>query len=74
MMKSEKNFKSSDEISRLRETICCICGNKLNGERNDPDPLSDVGWCCDYCSRSYVVPMREMALMSAYRLGFKEDA
>lgn len=38
---------------------CCLCGEYLNGERNNPEPLaSSLLDCCNFCNGSKVMPAR----------------
>ena len=38
---------------------CVLCYTLLLGEwRNNPDPVSKHGQCCDKCNTEFVIPMR----------------
>lgn len=39
------------------DTICCICGEELNGYGNNAAPYAD-GRCCDACNLKFVIPAR----------------
>lgn len=38
--------------------VCCICGEKIEGYGNNPDPVKKKGKCCDNCNSIYVIPAR----------------
>ena len=37
---------------------CVICGDTVVGFGNNPQPISDVGECCDACNLTKVIPAR----------------
>jgi hypothetical protein len=38
---------------------CCICKKELGqAERNNPRPVKNKGYCCDYCNLVVVIPER----------------
>lgn len=45
---------------KIKDDICCICGEKIEGYGNNPEPYmsSEAGRCCDLCNQKFVVPAR----------------
>ena len=45
---------------KIKDDICCICGEKIEGYGNNPEPYmsADAGRCCDLCNQKFVVPAR----------------
>ena len=45
---------------KIKDDICCICGEKIEGYGNNPEPYmsAEAGRCCDLCNQKFVVPAR----------------
>ena len=45
---------------KIKDDICCICGEKIEGYGNNPEPYmsAEAGHCCDLCNQKFVVPAR----------------
>ena len=45
---------------KIKDDICCICGEKIEGYGNNPEPYmpAKYGRCCDLCNQKFVVPAR----------------
>lgn len=45
---------------KVKNDICCICGEKIEGYGNNPEPYmsAEVGRCCDLCNQKFVIPAR----------------
>lgn len=45
---------------KIKDDICCICGEKIEGYGNNPEPYmsAETGRCCDLCNQKFVVPAR----------------
>lgn len=54
---------SEDNVIResLEETVCCICGEELDGYGNNAEPYAH-GRCCDACNFRFVIPARLNAM------------
>lgn len=44
----------------VKDDICCICGEKIDGYGNNPEPYisAENGHCCDACNTKFVIPAR----------------
>lgn len=47
--------------------LCCICGNQINGNENNADPVKK-GYCCDECNEKIVIPARIKQLTKKGRI------
>lgn len=49
-----------EKLTEAKENICCICGELINGQGNNPEPYtsSSNGQCCHGCFLKFVVPMK----------------
>ena len=45
---------------KVKDDICCICGEKIDGYGNNPEPYmsAENGHCCDLCNQKFVIPAR----------------
>ena len=45
---------------KIKDDICCICGEKIEGYGNNPEPYmpAEAGRCCDLCNQKFVIPAR----------------
>ena len=45
---------------KIKDDICCICGEKIEGYGNNPEPYmsAEAGQCCDLCNQKFVIPAR----------------
>ena len=45
---------------KVKDDICCICGEKIDGYGNNPEPYmsAENGRCCDLCDQKFVIPAR----------------
>ena len=43
---------------KIKDDICCICGEKIEGYGNNPSPYKHEGRCCDACNSKFVIPAR----------------
>ena len=53
--------------SNVDDGKCCICGEPLQGDGNNPWPVKDDGECCDKCNYAYVLPKRIENVISKVR-------
>lgn len=51
--------------SEGEDDICVLCGDGIEGMGNNPEPVSNVGRCCDSCNWNEVVPVRIAGLNKA---------
>lgn len=47
-----------NRITEAMDTVCCICGEPLDGYGNNPQPYVEDGRCCDGCNLKFVIPAR----------------
>ena len=54
----EKVGKLDENLAEAKEETCCICGEPLEGQGNNPEPYRHEGRCCDACNIKFVLPAR----------------
>lgn len=50
--------ETTNEFVKKNTKVCCICGIPITGYGNNPAPVKDKGYCCDYCNATVVIPER----------------
>lgn len=53
----EQFAKTKADLADPHE-LCCLCGEKIEGYGNNPDPVRTEGRCCDDCNITRVCPAR----------------
>lgn len=57
-----RNVYGETLTEAVDDTICCICGEPIEGYGNNPYPVKEKGRCCDSCNLHFVIPARLQAL------------
>ncbi len=47
-----------EKLTEAKEALCCVCGEPLEGYRNNPEPFMPAsnGKCCRGCNIKFVIP------------------
>ena len=65
-MTSATDLADITESLHESKEVCCICGEPLDGNGNDPTPVAVEGSCCDACQTKFVIPARIEAGKKSY--------